>query len=62
MIIFNLKTLSFWLAIIGLYLISDGFFSLVLVSDKHWLWQVARIIRMIAGIILLALATLIVFK
>jgi hypothetical protein len=54
--------LSLWLAIIGLYLISDGFFSLVLVSDKHWLWQVARIFRMIAGIILLALATLIVFK
>jgi len=37
---------------LGIYLILDGFFSMILVIDKHWKWQLARLLRMFVGLII----------
>jgi hypothetical protein len=41
------------LRVIGIILMADGFFSMILVEDKRFLWQVARFIRLIFGFIIL---------
>jgi len=38
---------------LGLWLILDGFFSMILVVDKHWKWQLARLIRIGIGIVVI---------
>ena len=39
--------------VLGLWLVADGIFSMVLVIDKHWKWQLARLIRTGIGVILI---------
>ena len=39
--------------IFGIILIIDGILSLFLPLDKHWKWQIGRIIRILIGICLL---------
>jgi len=36
---------------LGLWLMADGFFSLLLVYDKKWSWQLARVLRMFVGML-----------
>ena len=36
--------------ILGVWLALDGLFSLILVYDKYWLWQYARVLRVLIGI------------
>jgi len=40
----NLKIL------LGLWLVLDGFLSMILVVDKYWLWQIVRLFRIMIGI------------
>jgi len=43
----NLKIL------LGLWLVLDGFLSMILVVDKYWLWQLARLIRIGIGVMII---------
>jgi len=40
------------LKFLGLWLMTDGFLSLILVVDKHWKWQMARIFRIFIGLVI----------
>jgi len=37
---------------LGIYLVLDGLFSLIFVSDKNWKWQIARILRILVGLVI----------
>ena len=44
------------LKVIGIWLVLDGGFSLVLCSDKVWKYQLARAIRAIFGLVLIMIS------
>ena len=41
--------------LIGFYLIADGLFSMVLVWDKRNAWQIARMMRVAMGVLVIVM-------
>lgn len=41
--------------VIGIYLILDGVGSILFVKDKRVIWQIGRILRVVAGILVMVI-------